>query len=152
MPCCAVPYRTVSHPSHQDSLGGRTKTSIIATISPAAANFEETLSTLDYALRAKSILNRPEINQRLTKKALIKVPPLLVSVFVCVVVCCSCLARGGADNQEYNEEIERLKKDLLASREKNGIFLSPEHYQCACRACADRQAPAVPGRGAAGAD
>jgi hypothetical protein len=31
--------------------------------------------------------------------------------------------------QEYNEEIERLKKDLTASREKNGIFLSPEHYQ-----------------------
>lgn len=86
----------------QDSLGGRTKTSIIATISPAAINFEETLSTLDYALRAKSILNRPEVNQKLTKKALIK---------------------------EFNEEIERLKKDLQACREKNGIYLSQEHYQ-----------------------
>ncbi|KAJ4431508.1 hypothetical protein ANN_20106 [Periplaneta americana] len=57
----------------QDSLGGRTKTSIIATISPAACNIEETLSTLDYAHRAKNITNRPEINQKLTKKALIKV-------------------------------------------------------------------------------
>ena len=57
----------------QDSLGGRTKTSIIATISPAHCNLEETLSTLDYAHRAKNITNRPEINQRLTKKALIKV-------------------------------------------------------------------------------
>jgi kinesin family protein 11 len=57
----------------QDSLGGRTKTSIIATISPAACNAEETLSTLDYACRAKNITNRPEINQKLTKKALIKV-------------------------------------------------------------------------------
>ena len=57
----------------QDSLGGRTKTSIIATVGPAVCNVEETLSTLDYAHRAKNITNRPEINQRLTKKALIKV-------------------------------------------------------------------------------
>ena len=34
---------------------------------------QETLSTLDYAFRAKNITNRPEINQRLTKKALLKV-------------------------------------------------------------------------------
>lgn len=61
----------------QDSLGGRTKTSIIATISPAAANLEETLSTLDYAHRAKNITNRPEVNQKLTKKALLKVIILL---------------------------------------------------------------------------
>ena len=49
----------------QDSLGGRTKTSIIATISPASINVEETLSTLDYAYRAKNITNRPEINQKI---------------------------------------------------------------------------------------
>ena len=42
----------------QDSLGGRTKTSIIATISPALVNMEESLSTLDYAHRAKNIMNR----------------------------------------------------------------------------------------------
>ena len=76
--CTATRNVLASFLSHcrfcQDSLGGRTKTSIIATISPAAINMEETLSTLDYALRAKSILNRPEINQKLTKKALIKVP------------------------------------------------------------------------------
>ena len=35
--------------------------------------FQETLSTLDYAHRAKNITNRPEINQRLTKRALLKV-------------------------------------------------------------------------------
>jgi len=62
---------------------------------------EETLSTLDYAHRAKNITNRPEINQRLSKKALIK---------------------------EYTDEIVRLKRDLVAAREKNGIFLSPENY------------------------
>lgn len=85
----------------QDSLGGRTKTSIIATISPASCNLEETLSTLDYAFRAKNIQNQPEVNQKLTKKALLRT---------------------------YNEEIERLRRDLQAAREKNGIFLAEENY------------------------
>lgn len=57
----------------QDSLGGKTKTSIIATISPSQCNLEETMSTLDYASRAKNIKNKPEVNQKFTKKALIKV-------------------------------------------------------------------------------
>ncbi|NWS72982.1 KIF11 protein, partial [Crotophaga sulcirostris] len=86
----------------QDSLGGRTKTSIIATVSPASINLEETLSTLEYAHRAKNIMNKPEVNQKLTKKALIK---------------------------EYTEEIERLKRDLAATREKNGVYISLENYE-----------------------
>lgn len=85
----------------QDSLGGRTKTCIIATISPARSNIEETLSTLDYALRAKSIKNKPELNQRTTRNSLIK---------------------------DYVAEIERLKADLVAAREKNGIFFSEETW------------------------
>ncbi|XP_011875428.1 PREDICTED: bipolar kinesin KRP-130 [Vollenhovia emeryi] len=85
----------------QESLGGRTKTSIIATVSPAGINLEETLSTLDYAHRAKNITNRPEINQKLSKKALLK---------------------------EYTEEIERLRRDLLAARERNGVYLAHENY------------------------
>ncbi|GJJ12126.1 hypothetical protein Clacol_006367 [Clathrus columnatus] len=85
----------------QDSLGGRTKTCIIATISPVRSNLEETLSTLEYALRAKSIRNKPEINQRLTKNALLK---------------------------EYISEIERLKGDLISAREMNGIYFSQESW------------------------
>ena len=69
----------------QDSLGGKTKTCIIATVSPAKINIDETLSTLDYANKAKSIHNKPQVNQMMTKKALIK---------------------------EYVTEIERLKGDL----------------------------------------
>lgn len=45
----------------RDSLGGRTKTCIIATVSPSVHCLEETLSTLDYAHRAKSIKNKPEV-------------------------------------------------------------------------------------------
>ena len=46
----------------EDSLGGNTKTLMVANISPASHNFEETLSTLRYAHRAKNIKNKPVIN------------------------------------------------------------------------------------------
>jgi len=86
----------------QDSLGGRTKTSIIATVSPASINLEETLSTLDYAHRAKKITNRPELNQTISKKE-----KLL----------------------EYHKEIDSLKAELQAARDKDGVFLPHETYQ-----------------------
>ncbi|XP_061422096.1 kinesin-like protein KIF17 isoform X3 [Lethenteron reissneri] len=47
----------------QDSLGGNTKTLMVACISPADNNYEESLSTLRYANRAKSIRNRPRVNE-----------------------------------------------------------------------------------------
>ena len=59
-------------------MGGRTKTSIIATISPASINLEETLSTLDYAHRAKNIKNKPEVNQKISKKEKLKVRKFFV--------------------------------------------------------------------------
>ena len=52
----------------KDSLGGHTKTSIIATVGPAQMNIEETISTLDYAKSAKKILNKPEANLKISKK------------------------------------------------------------------------------------
>ncbi|KAJ1552224.1 kinesin motor protein cin8, partial [Cladochytrium tenue] len=70
-------------------------------VSPAKSNLEETLSTLDYAHRAKNIRNKPEVNQKMTKKALIK---------------------------EYETQIERLKADLQATRDKNGVYMSNETY------------------------
>ncbi|XP_026204327.1 kinesin-like protein KIF17 isoform X3 [Anabas testudineus] len=47
----------------QDSLGGNTRTLMIACLSPADNNYEESLSTLRYANRAKSIQNRPRVNE-----------------------------------------------------------------------------------------
>jgi len=47
----------------QDSLGGNTKTLMIACVSPADYNYDETLSTLRYASRAKNIKNKPRINE-----------------------------------------------------------------------------------------
>eukprot|EP00743_Colponemidia_sp_Colp-15_P003665 GILK01003956.1.p1 GENE.GILK01003956.1~~GILK01003956.1.p1 ORF type:complete len:1069 (-),score=203.24 GILK01003956.1:91-3261(-) len=86
----------------QDSLGGKTKTCIIATVSPSSLCLEETLSTLDYAHRAKNIRNKPEVNQKMTKRMLIR---------------------------EMTQEIERLKTELVAAREKNGVYLPFEVYQ-----------------------
>ncbi|KAF2879448.1 hypothetical protein ILUMI_26728 [Ignelater luminosus] len=86
----------------QDSLGGRTKTSMIATISLANSCLEETLSTLDYAHRAKCIINRPEVNQRVSQKAW---------------------------KAEYEKEMDRLRKDLHAARTSTGIYLDQDNYQ-----------------------
>ncbi|KAK9755004.1 Kinesin motor domain [Popillia japonica] len=47
----------------QDSLGGNTRTLMIACISPASRDYVETLSTLRYANRAKNIHNKPTINE-----------------------------------------------------------------------------------------
>eukprot|EP00854_Cymbomonas_tetramitiformis_P003485 gene3485-4378_t len=85
----------------RESLGGKTKTCIVATVSPCLNSLEETLSTLDYAHRAKNIRNKPEVNQKTTKTALLK---------------------------EMNQEIEKLKLDLLAAREKDGVFMSKDRH------------------------
>ncbi|KAG2379611.1 hypothetical protein C9374_006728 [Naegleria lovaniensis] len=46
----------------QDSLGGNSRTVMLACISPADSNFEETLNTLKYANRARNIKNKPVVN------------------------------------------------------------------------------------------
>lgn len=86
----------------QDSLGGRTKTCIIATVSTARSNLEETISTLDYAFRAKNIRNKPQVNQLINKKTLLR---------------------------EFTAEIEKLKSELIVTRQRNGVYLSNEAYE-----------------------
>lgn len=59
-----VPYRdSVLTWLLKDSLGGNSMTAMIAAISPADINFEETLSTLRYANSAKRIKNHAVINE-----------------------------------------------------------------------------------------
>ncbi|KAF8381852.1 klp-4 [Pristionchus pacificus] len=59
-----VPYRdSVLTWLLKDSLGGNSKTVMIATISPASDNYEETLSTLRFADRAKKIVNHAIVNE-----------------------------------------------------------------------------------------
>ena len=47
----------------QESLGGNAKTSLIVTISPSGYNSEETLSSLNFGLRAMKVQNKPVINK-----------------------------------------------------------------------------------------
>jgi len=59
-----VPYRNSKLTRLlQDSLGGNTKTIMVANIGPADYNYEESLNTLRYANRAKNIQNKPNINE-----------------------------------------------------------------------------------------
>uniref|UniRef100_A0A8C6V9K7 Kinesin family member 13Bb n=1 Tax=Neogobius melanostomus TaxID=47308 RepID=A0A8C6V9K7_9GOBI len=59
-----VPYRdSVLTWLLKDSLGGNSRTAMVATVSPSADNYDETLSTLRYADRAKSIVNHAVVNE-----------------------------------------------------------------------------------------
>lgn len=59
-----IPYRdSVLTWLIKDSLGGNSKTIMIATVSPCEYSYSETLSTLRYASRAKNIVNKPTVNE-----------------------------------------------------------------------------------------
>eukprot|EP00993_Chasmostoma_nieuportense_P007690 NODE_953_length_1746_cov_2.918468_g893_i0.p1 GENE.NODE_953_length_1746_cov_2.918468_g893_i0~~NODE_953_length_1746_cov_2.918468_g893_i0.p1 ORF type:complete len:421 (+),score=126.46 NODE_953_length_1746_cov_2.918468_g893_i0:372-1634(+) len=59
-----IPYRDSMLTSLlSDSLGGNSRTTMLAALSPAAINFEETLSTLRYASRARKIVNVVKVNE-----------------------------------------------------------------------------------------
>uniref|UniRef100_A0A8C3J0F6 Kinesin-like protein n=1 Tax=Calidris pygmaea TaxID=425635 RepID=A0A8C3J0F6_9CHAR len=77
----------------QDSLGGNTKTLMVACLSPADNNYDESLSTLRYANRAKNIKNKPCINED-PKDALLR---------------------------EYQEEIKKLKAILAEQMSTNNL-------------------------------
>ncbi|XP_038607224.1 kinesin-like protein KIF3C isoform X1 [Tachyglossus aculeatus] len=47
----------------QDSLGGNAKTIMVATVGPASHSYDESLSTLRFANRAKNIKNKPRVNE-----------------------------------------------------------------------------------------
>lgn len=61
-PTCLISFPFVIPYSFSDSLGGNSHTLMIACVSPADSNLEETLNTLRYADRARKIKNKPIIN------------------------------------------------------------------------------------------
>ncbi|KQK22297.1 kinesin-like protein KIN-5B isoform X1 [Brachypodium distachyon] len=85
----------------RESLGGKAKTCIIATVTPSIHCLEETLVTLDYAYRAKSIRNKPEVNQKVFEYVMLK---------------------------DLYQEMEKMKQDVKAAREKNGIYIPNERF------------------------
>ncbi|KAH0545725.1 kinesin-like protein KIF3A [Cotesia glomerata] len=86
-----VPYRNSKLTRLlQDSLGGNSKTLMCANVSPADMNYDETISTLRYANRAKNIKNRARINED-PKDALLR---------------------------QFQDEIEQLRKQLEENGEE----------------------------------
>ncbi|KAI6241485.1 putative tRNA N6-adenosine threonylcarbamoyltransferase [Aphelenchoides fujianensis] len=64
-----IPYRdSVLTSLLKNALGGNSKTIMIAAISPADINYEETLSTLRFADRAKSIKTQAVVNESATER------------------------------------------------------------------------------------
>ena len=94
----------------RDALGGKSKTCILATVGPSVASVEETVATAEYASRARSVRCKPEVNRRVTKIRLVR---------------------------ELQREVQRLSADLIATREKNGVFVSPETF--AAEQCSKKQ-------------
>ncbi|XP_036012251.1 kinesin-like protein KIF3A isoform X4 [Mus musculus] len=92
-----VPYRNSKLTRLlQDSLGGNSKTMMCANIGPADYNYDETISTLRYANRAKNIKNKARINED-PKDALLR---------------------------QFQKEIEELKKKLEEGEEVSGSDIS----------------------------
>ncbi|XP_017602276.1 PREDICTED: kinesin-like protein KIF3A isoform X2 [Corvus brachyrhynchos] len=88
-----VPYRNSKLTRLlQDSLGGNSKTMMCANIGPADYNYDETISTLRYANRAKNIKNKARINED-PKDAMLR---------------------------QFQKEIEELKKKLEEGEEISG--------------------------------
>ncbi|XP_044257174.1 kinesin-like protein KIF11 [Tribolium madens] len=87
----------------QDSLGGKSKTCIIATFSPCSDVFEETVSTLDYAHMARSVSNCPTYNVKNIRR----------------------------DNmiKDLEDEVTSLRQEINAAREGEGFFMDNESYE-----------------------
>uniref|UniRef100_A0A8K9V609 Kinesin-like protein n=1 Tax=Oncorhynchus mykiss TaxID=8022 RepID=A0A8K9V609_ONCMY len=89
-----VPYRNSKLTRLlQDSLGGNSKTMMCANIGPADYNYDETISTLRYANRAKNIKNKARINED-PKDALLR---------------------------QFQKEIEELRKKLQEGKKKKKV-------------------------------
>ncbi|KAK9452750.1 P-loop containing nucleoside triphosphate hydrolase protein [Dipodascopsis uninucleata] len=79
----------------QESLGGNSRTTLIVNCSPSSYNDQETLSTLRFGVRAKSIKNKPKVNAELS-------PAELKAL----------LRKYMAQNTSYVQYIDTLEKEL----------------------------------------
>ncbi|KAI9065179.1 kinesin heavy chain [Trametes sanguinea] len=83
----------------QESLGGNSRTTLIINCSPSSYNESETLSTLRFGIRAKSIKNTARINAELS--------PLELKVL---------LSKANAANSSYQKYIAALEAELAIWR------------------------------------
>mmetsp|Transcript_47391 Transcript_47391/g.122601 ORF Transcript_47391/g.122601 Transcript_47391/m.122601 type:complete len:1100 (-) Transcript_47391:1232-4531(-) len=113
-----VPYRNSALTRLlQDALGGNSKTIMIAALSPAHINYDETLSTLRYADRAKQIKNAAVVNENPTDKLIRelreeneKLKKLMEG---------KVIPAGGEAGGPSPEEVEKLKVEYERQQEEN---------------------------------
>jgi len=102
----------------QESLGGNALTTMMAAMSPAKTNFEETLSTLNYAKRAKTIkvnASKNDESEQISK---------LQSEVEALRAKLAEQASGVADTSKYEvqiEEMERFMKQTWDDKEKASV-------------------------------
>ena len=89
----------------QDSLGGNSNTYMIACISPADSNYEESLNTLKYATKAMNIKNKPVVNR----------DPHTTHI--------NSLKQRIAQLEGQNIQLESQNKQILALAGQNGVDL-----------------------------
>ncbi|GME77505.1 unnamed protein product [Ambrosiozyma monospora] len=97
-----IPYRD-SKLTHllRDSLGGNTKTILVANVSSTLLDLQTTTSTLEYASKAKNVQNSAQIGPLISEGNIVS---------------------------RLIEENNRLKKDLKANKLKDGVYLDEENY------------------------
>ncbi|XP_072969503.1 kinesin-like protein KIN-4A isoform X3 [Typha angustifolia] len=102
----------------QDSLGGNSRTVMIACISPADINAEETLNTLKYANRARNIQNKPIVNRNPISDEMQRMRQQIEYLQAELVS-----ARGGAPSDEI-----QVLKEKISWLEATNKDLSRELY------------------------
>ncbi|EDQ92700.1 uncharacterized protein MONBRDRAFT_13875 [Monosiga brevicollis MX1] len=105
----------------RENLGGNSKTAMVAAVSPADINYDETLSTLRYADRAKQIVCKAIVNEDPNAKMIRELREEVARLKSQMTVCdyhskpFSGVAMPSADEQEAAEELrtsEKLMKEL----------------------------------------
>ncbi|XP_063539337.1 chromosome-associated kinesin KIF4 isoform X2 [Cydia strobilella] len=101
----------------QDSLGGNSLTLMVACVSPADYNLDETVSTLRYADRARRIRNKPIINQDAKAAEIVRLNNLVNELRL------QLLGKAPTESEQTNEklieEIEREKAKYAELLKKN---------------------------------
>ncbi|XP_078494283.1 chromosome-associated kinesin KIF4 isoform X1 [Ciona intestinalis] len=119
-----IPYR-VSKLTRllQDSLGGNSLTVMIACISPADSNVEETLNTLRYADRARKIKNKAVVNRDPQKAELVSLRKEVQQLRLKLLqtqgtTSCVEVAKDSPKTQEKLNKLETEKEQLLKEMQK----------------------------------
>ncbi|KAI2668173.1 Kinesin-like protein KIF16B [Labeo rohita] len=123
-----VPYRdSVLTWLLKDSLGGNSKTIMIATVSPADVNYGETLSTLRYANRAKNIINKPTINEDSNVRLIRELRAEIARLKALLAQGNQVLELTKEWTNKWNETQNILKEETLALRKEGiGVILDSE--------------------------